>query len=161
MADLQTLLNKFLQSLYMGTLYSAPLGGTTLGIPVVSGVGRALAQVGANANVLTVTVGASDGSFEVSGNILVVSTSGTTAFQVNLTYTDEGNTARTVRMNLQPHVAGAFTVSDTVANANGAVPYAMYAQPIRCKAATTIVMATSGTFTTVTYNIEAIVKQVA
>jgi hypothetical protein len=52
-------------------------------------------------------------------------------------------------------VAGGALNVTSIGNANGAVPYIGVPQRIRCKKGTTIVFATTGTFTTVTYNAEA------
>ena len=120
-------------------------------------VGRATAQTAANASVATLTVGSNDGTYEVSADVLVT-TATTHAFTVTVAYTDEGNTARTVTMNFSLVAGGAFTTS--IANANGAVPYMGMPIHIRCKAATTITIATTGTFTTVTYNVEGRIAQI-
>lgn len=121
-------------------------------------VGRSTAQTGAVATVKQITVGAADGSYVVSANVLVTAST-THAFTVTCTYTDEGNTSRTVTMNFSLVAGGAFTTS--IANANGAVPYMGMPLHIRCKAATTITIATTGTFTTVTYNVEGSIQQIA
>lgn len=123
----------------------------------IRAVGRSAAQVAAVASVATFTVGASDGSFEVSANVLVT-TATSHAFSVTCAYTDEGNTARTLTMTFGLVAGGVTTIS--VANATGAVPYMGVPLHIRCKTATTITIATTGTFTTVTYNVEGIIKQI-
>ncbi len=102
------------------------------------------------------TVGAADASFAVSANILVT-TATTHAFTVTCAYTDEGNTARTLTLPFTL-VAGTAIVT-SVANANGTVPYMGITMHIRAKAATTITIATTGTFTTVTYNGEGHIVQ--
>lgn len=157
-ADLTTLLSKFLTSLYAGTLYSNPLGGTTTGIPVIRAYGRATAQAAANASVATFTVGAVDGSFDVSANVLVT-TATTHSFAVNVAYTDEGNTARTTPFGFC--LAGSFSFTGTIANAAGAIAYVGLPYAIRAKAATAITITTTGTFTTVAYNVEGLIKQTA
>ncbi len=120
-------------------------------------VGRSTAQTAAVASVATFTVGAVDASFEVSMNVLVT-TSTIHAFNLECAYTDEGNTARTLTLQIS-NLAGAFVTS--VANAAGAVPYEGVPLHIRAKAATTITLRTqaAGTYTTVTYNVEGIIKQ--
>lgn len=129
------------------------------GVPSIYGSGRATAQVAANASVATYTVGASDGSFIVSANVLVT-TATTHAFTVQCTYTDEGNTARTLTFNFTL-LAGTFQT--LIANANGAVPYEGIPMHIRAKAATAITILTqaAGTYTTVTYNVEGAITQIA
>lgn len=128
-----------------------------IGVPAIAGVGRATAQVAANASVATFTVGASDGSFEVSANVLVT-TATAHAFTVTCSYTDEGNTARVLTIPFSS-LAGTFLTS--IVNTAGAVPYEGPVMHIRCKAATTITIGTTGTFTTVTYNVEGVIKQTA
>lgn len=132
---------------------------TTTGVggsPVVVAYGRQTAQVAADANVVTYTVGSSDGTFEVSANVLVT-TATTHNFDVRVTYTDEGNTSRTIE---EGFMTPPLNFQVVVVNTNGAVPYAGMALHIRAKAATTIVVSTIGTFTTVVYNIEGLIKQV-
>ncbi len=126
------------------------------GLASIQGAGRATAQVGANASVATYTVGAADASFIVSANVLVT-TATTHNFTVTCAYTDEGNTARTATFNFQT-VAG--VIGTAITNVGGAVPYASLPVHIRAKAATAITIATTGTFTTVTYNVEGVIQKV-
>lgn len=125
------------------------------GLVSVQGAGRATAQTAANASVATYTVGASDASFVVSANVRVT-TSSAEAFTVTCAYTDEGNTARTITLNFQL-VAG--TIGTAIAAANGAVPYEGLPLHIRAKAATAITIATTGTFTGCTYNVEGVISK--
>lgn len=127
------------------------------GVPVIVKTGRATAQTAANTSVATYTTPASDGSYEISANVLVT-TSTVHSFTVTVDYTDEGNTARTVTLNFQ-NVDG--TILTAIANAGGAVPYDGVPLHIRTKASTAITFKTAGTFTTVTYNVEGIIKQSA
>lgn len=131
----------------MATRYVLPLAKT----------GRATAQTAANANVLTVTPSASvDTTCLVSANVLVT-TSTLHNFTVTCAYTDEGNTARTLTL---PFSALAGTIGTAIANAGGAVPYEGVSLQIRVKANTAIVIATTGTFTTVTYNVEGCITRI-
>lgn len=125
------------------------------GVVTVQGVGRATAQTAANASVATYTVGSSDASFEVSANVLVT-TSSAENFTVTCAYTDEGNTARTITLNFQL-LAG--TIGTGIAFANGAVPYEGVPLHIRAKASTAITIATTGTFTGCTYNVEGVIRK--
>lgn len=157
MADLTTLLSKFLNALYAGTLYSGnPTGGSAVGLPVIQAAGRVTAQTAAVAAVATYTVGAADGSFTVVGNVLAT-TATTYSFVTNCSYTDESNTARTISL---PFRMTGDVVSGSLANTNGPVHAGMPIS-IRAKAATVITVATAGTFTTVTYNAEATIQQTA
>lgn len=138
-----------------------PVLGATLStatIPQVRASGRATAQTAANASVSTYTVGAADGTFMVSANVLVT-TSSAESFTVTCAYTDEGNTARTITLPFVL-VAGAAIVT-TIAFANGAVPYEGFALHIRAKTATAITIATTGTFTGCTYNCEGFIQQIS
>jgi hypothetical protein len=140
------------------------LNGKTLsglyGTPGLLATGRSTAAAAAVASVSTYTNTAVDGSFEVSANVLVT-TATTHAFNVECAYTDEGNTARVLTLSFTLVAGGAFVTS--VANGNGAVPYMGIPQTIRVKASTTITIRTqaAGVYTTVAYNVEGFIKQVA
>ena len=136
--------------------------GVTGTLPLANGGftvtnGRSTAQTAAVASVATTTLGGSDGSFVVSANVLVT-TSTTHNFTVTCAYTDEGNTARTLTFNFSS-LAG--VIATTIINTGGAVPYEGVPMHIRCKASTAITIATTGTFTTVTYNVEGSIVQIA
>lgn len=147
-----------------GVLFAGPLaliGGVitagAVGAPAVVATGRATAQVAANASVSTFTVGAADASFEVSANVLVT-TATICNFTVTVAYTDEGGTSRTLTLQFST-LAGAFV--SAIVNTGGASPYEGVPLHLRCQAATSITIATTGTFTTVAYNVEGIIKQMA
>jgi len=116
---------------------------------------RATAQTSANTNVLTYTTGAADGTFQISANVLVTASS-THSFTVTVDYTDEGNTARTVTLTFS-QLAGTFITAIT--NVTGAAPYEGVPLTIRTKGESNIVFKTAGTFTTVTYNVDANIMQ--
>ncbi len=127
------------------------------GVPAIYGSGRSIAQNAAVASVATYTVGGSDGSFLISANVLVtVSTAHT--FTVTCSYTDESNTSRVLTLTFS-QLTGALLTAIT--NVTGAGPYEGVSLRIRAKAGTAITIATTGTFTTVTYNVEADITQVA
>jgi hypothetical protein len=128
------------------------------GVPAIQAAGRFTAQTAAKAVVASYTVGAADGSFEVSANILVT-TATAHSFTVTCAYTDEGNTARTLTFGFT-QLSGA-TFLTAITNVTGVGPYESPVLHIRCKASSTITIATTGTFTTVTYNVEGIIKQTA
>lgn len=121
--------------------------------------GRALAQVAAVASIAALTVGASDASYLVSCNVLVT-TSTTHSFTVTVAYTDESNAARTLTLPVS-QLTG--TLITAITNVTGAGPYEGAPVLIRCKAATTITIATAagGTYTSVTYSAEGSLVQVA
>lgn len=125
------------------------------GVTTIQGAGRVTAQTAAAASVVSYTVGSADASFIVSANVLVTAST-LHSFTVTCAYTDEGNTARTITLNFQ-NAAG--TIGTAIANAGGAVPYEGIPIHIRCKAATAITIATTGTFTTVTYNAEGTIQK--
>lgn len=130
-----------------------------LGVPAIYAAGRATAQTAANGSVATYTVGTADGSFNVSANVLVT-TSSAENFTVTVSYTDEGNTARTLTLNFQT-IAGA--IGTAINFANGAIPYEGLVVHLRAKASTaiTIKTAASGTYTGCIYNVEGIIQQTA
>lgn len=116
--------------------------------------GRQVGAIAAIANLLTVNVPHdADHSYKVCGNVRPTIAT-THAFTMTCSYTDEGGTARVLTLTFGNVVGGALSVT-SIANAAGAVPYMGAEQSIRCKAGTTIVFATVGVFTTVTYNAEA------
>lgn len=127
------------------------------GVPAIYGSGRSTAQTAAVASVATYTVGASDGSFMVSANVNVT-TSTTHNFTVTVAYTDETNTARTLTVTFSK-LDG--TLLTAITDVTGAGPYSSFPLHIRCKAATAITIATVGTFTTVTYNVEGSIEQIS
>lgn len=102
------------------------------------------------------TVGASDGSFTISANVLVTAST-VHSFGATCTYTDESNTSRTLTLNFS-QLTGAFITAIT--NGTGASAYEGVPVHIRAKAGTSISVATAGTFTSVTYNAEWILQQV-
>lgn len=136
----------------VGTTISSYNGLATAGNGVASiqGSGRVTAQNAAAASVMTYTLGASDASFLVSANVNVT-TATAHSFTMTCAYTDEGNTARTITLTFS-NVAG--TLLNTITNVTGAGPYEGVPLHIRCKASTAVTLATTGTFTTVTYNAE-------
>lgn len=141
MPDLTTQLAQFLSRLYASQVSQRTVGAT-----------------GAVASVCAQTVGSADATFEVAANVRVT-TATTHSFTVTCAYTDEGNSARTLTLPFVL-VAGSAIVT-SVANANGTVPYMGMPVRIRAKAATSITIATTGTFTTVTYNVEGSLWQIA
>jgi hypothetical protein len=126
---------------------------------IVAAFGRVTAQVAAVASVATFTVGGADATFEVSANVLVT-TATAHDFDVQLAYTDEGNTARTVTLPFRL-VGSTTALVASVVNGNGAVPYLGVPVHIRAKAGTAITVRTeaAGTYTTVVYNVEGLIKQ--
>jgi hypothetical protein len=125
-------------------------------VAVIVSSGRFTSQTAAVSSVATYTVGSTDSSFMVSANVLVTASS-THSFNVQVTYTDEGNTSRTVTFNVQ-QLGGTLVTSIT--NITGAGPYEGVPLHIRCKASTAITILTSGTFTSVTYNVEGVITQI-
>lgn len=126
-------------------------------LDITTGHARATAQTAANTNVLTVAVGGADGTFQLLANVLVT-TSTAHSFGVTVDYTDESNVARTLTI---PVAQLAGTLITAITNVTGAGPYEGVALTIRAKSGTNIVFKTAGTFTTVTYNVDCSVIQVA
>lgn len=123
------------------------------GMPAIYGSGRSTAQTAAVASVATYTVGAADGSFLVSANANITAfVAGT--FNVTVAYTDETNTARTLTLNFS-------SLTGTLGVALAATgPFEGIPAHIRCKASTAITIATTGTFTSLTYNVEGVITQI-
>ena len=115
---------------------------------------RQTAQTAAIASLLAFTVGAADGLFRIQGNVNITTfVAGT--FNMTVAYTDETNTARTLTLNFSS-LTGTLGVAIAAAGPFEGIPTV-----IRCKASTTITVATSGTFTSLTYNAEAMLEQLA
>lgn len=127
------------------------------GVPAIYGSGRSTAQTAAVASVAAYTNGAADGSFLVSANVNIT-TSTTFNFTVTVTYTDETNTSRTLTLSFFALSGGAPISSIT--NVTGAGPYEGCPVHLRVKASTAITIATTGTFTSVTYNVEGYITQI-
>ena len=126
-----------------------------LGVPNIVKAGRVTAQSAANSNISQFTVGAADGSFEVSMNMNVTAAT-VLSTSLNCDYTDESNTARTMIFPTTS-LSGTF-LSGGLITATGA--FETPVMHIRCKASTTITLYTAiGTFTSVTYTAEGIIKQ--
>ncbi len=125
---------------------------------VASGRNVAVANA-AVASVAAYLVGAADATFEIWMNVLVT-TSTTHTFTCQCTYTDEGNTSRTVTMPFR--LVGDTTALTSSIAAAAAVPYIGVPLLIRAKAATAITLLTqaAGTYTTVTYNVEGYIRKV-
>lgn len=121
--------------------------------------GRSVAVTAAVASVATITP-AADASFDVCMNILVT-TSTTHTFTGQCTYTDEGNTGRTVTMPFR--LVGDTTALTATIAQGSAVPYNGVPLRIRVKGGTAVTLLTSaaGTYTTVTYNVEGTIRQAA
>jgi hypothetical protein len=119
--------------------------------------GRYTAQTGSNASIATFTPTV-DSSFLINSNVLVT-TATSHSFSVICSYTDEGGSARNLILTFGL-VAGGVTTT-LIANGNGAAPYHGVTVQIRCKANTAITLATSGTFTTVVYNVEGMIRQIS
>lgn len=148
-------------SLPFGTLFAAVQAATGAQLdanfqqtPCLVASARLTGQTAAIASVLTYAVGAADASFSLQANALIT-TSTTYSIAVNIVYTDEGGTARTIALLLS--FSGNLAVA--MVNANGAIPYGVLPTCIRAKAGTNITVTTSGTFTAVVYNIEAMLYQ--
>lgn len=124
---------------------------------IVAAKARSDVQTAAVASVAAFTLGAADATILVSANVLVT-TSTTHNFTVTCAYTDESNTARTLTLTFS-QLGG--TLLTAITNVTGAGPYEGIPLHIRCKASTSVTIATTGTFTTVTYNVEGLISQVA
>lgn len=123
------------------------------GVPAIYGAGRLTGQSAAVASVATYTVGAADGSFVVSMNLLMTAFVAGTISGV-VTYTDEGGNARNLTLTFSS-VGGTLSTTPGAAGAFEGVPL-----HIRAKAATAITCTTTVTVFTGTYNVEGFITQV-
>jgi len=95
-----------------------------------------------------------DTSYEVSANVLVTTYSSGT-FTVTCSYTDDSGTSRTLTLNFSN---SAGTIGTAIAAADA---FTGLFQHIRCKGGTTVTIASTGTFTSLTYNIGASLRRLA
>jgi hypothetical protein len=126
------------------------------GVPAIYSSGRnAAVNAAASTPINAFSVPALDSSYELTANVLIT-TLGSGSFTVTCTYTDEGNTSRTLTLPFYPTSGTATTTI------NAAGPWSSPTVRIRCKASTTIsVQSVAGTFTGCTYNIEASLMQIS
>lgn len=147
----------FLSSTVTGGIVNANFskaGTVSMGATTMA---RLTGRTATSGTVATVTPTA-DTTYIVSANVLVT-TATNHNFTVTCTYTDEGNTARTLTLNFS-NPSG--TIATAIANAGGTVPYEGVPMHIRAKASTavSILTASGGTYTTVVYNIDAVIREV-
>lgn len=103
------------------------------------------------------TVGGADESLEITANINVT-TATINNFTVTCSYTDE--TGASIVSTL-PFSSVTGSVLNNITNALGTGPFEGLPIHIRAKASTNVTIATTGTFTTVTYNFEGVMKRTA
>lgn len=131
--------------------------GSWLPRPMVRASARATGQTAANTSVATYTAGGADGTFVIYANVNVTAST-TFSFSVQVAYTDETGAAQTLTLNLQNLAA---TILSAITNVQGTGPYEGIPVTIRAQNGTAITVKTAGTFTSVTYNVEAHVHQIA
>lgn len=135
--------------------YSGVVTAGNLGVPAIYGYGRSTAQTAAVTSVATYTA-SGDGSYYVSANVNVTAAA-TASFQVTCSYTDETNTSRVAVLSFSS-ITGTFL--NTITNVTGTGAYEGIPLHIRAKNGTTITIATTGTFTSVTYNVEGAITEI-
>lgn len=129
---------------------------TMQGVKVVQPANVADGQTAAVSSVVTYTPTA-QGLFEI--NVTVTVTTATLHnFAVQVTYTDETSTSRTLTV---PMAQLAGTLVAAITNVTGVGPYEGVVLTIRAKANTAITVLTAGTFSTVVYDVAACITQVA
>lgn len=126
------------------------------GVPAIVAYGRSTAQTAAVPSVTTFTPSA-DGSFEVSANLLAT-TATSYSINVNVSWTTEDNVARSTSLVFTGGTNNSNLL--TLTNANGPY-YSGQTYHLRAKSGTAITVLTTGTFTTVTYNVEAAIRQIS
>lgn len=138
---------------HSGSSHAGLPAGATVGgafLPTRDSSGRSTAQTAAVASVVADTH-SGDSTLMVCVNVLVT-TSTTHNFTVTVAYTDEGGTPRTLTL---PFAQLAGTIITAITNVTGAGPYEGVPVVIRVQSGSTTTIATTGVFTTVTYNVEA------
>ncbi|MGI0085812.1 MAG: hypothetical protein ACREBQ_12095 [Nitrososphaerales archaeon] len=125
--------------------------GVTL---TVADSGWLTGNTGLVSSLASYTVGGNDADFEASFFLVIIAfTSGSVSCTVN--YTDPTNTIRNATVSLTNNVTGATTsVIQGGGDMSGSAPF-------RAKAGTTITLQTSGTPTSLTYDIIAKIKEVS
>lgn len=144
--------NNLTGSMAVGTDSSKNL--ISINVPIIRDIERADAQTAADTSVATYTVGASDGSFLISANVNVTAFAVGT-FNVTCAYTDETGASNTLKLNFSS-LTGTLGIAIAATGAFEGIP-----THIRAQAGTAITIATSGTFTSLTYNVEGIITQIA
>jgi hypothetical protein len=129
-----------------------------VGMNSILAVGRLNAQAAAVPSVATYTVGANDGSFLVTANVNVTASTAHD-FEVQVQYTDETSTVKVMPFVFMTTTPGT-TIWD-ITDSTGVDAYCAAPLYIRCKANSVITLLTAGTFTTVTYNVEGAISQIA
>lgn len=125
------------------------------GLPLIVKATRVTAQNAANSSIVSYTTPASDGSYEVSMNALVTAATAT-SFSLNCDYKDESNTSRTMILPVTG-LAGTYLAGGLITSTGPAESGVIH---IRTKASSVIKLYTSsGTFTSVTYNAEGVIRQ--
>lgn len=118
----------------------------SISTPIIVGNDRKTAQTAA-VSLATYTVGAADTSYQISANVNVTAFAVGT-FNIQVAYTDETNTAQTLKLNFS-------SVTGTIGLAIAATgPFEGIPAHIRAKAGSTIIVSSTGTFTSLTYNLE-------
>jgi hypothetical protein len=127
-----------------------------IGTETVYSAPRSTAVTNTTASLAAYTTPAVDSSYDISANVNVTATTAA-AMTVTCTYTDEGNTSRTLTLGFTQLLGS--TIISSITNVTGTGPYESLHYHIRCKASSTITFATAGTVTGITYNIEATAAQ--
>jgi hypothetical protein len=132
------------------------------GVPAIVASGNVVAATNTGTASIATFTPAAAGTFEVGCNVLVT-TSTTHSFSCDVTYTDEGSSARTLVLPMSVSAGGTFITTGLITNVTGVGPYASPVLNIRSAASTAITVRTSagGTFTTVIYNARGTIKQVS
>jgi hypothetical protein len=151
-------------NLDIGATISGYNGITTagFGVPAIVASGNVVAATNVGSASIATFTPAAAGTFEVGCNVLVT-TSTTHSFSCDVTYTDEGSSARTLVLPMSASAGGTFITTGLITNVTGVGPYASPVLNIRSAASTAITVRTSagGTFTTVIYNARGTIKQVS
>jgi len=132
------------------SVYADPTTHRVLTTTFATTNGSATAQTTTNSNVVQVTVGASDGTYLIGASVLCT-TYASGNLNITIAYTDVLGNSITLPLN------GHFTSGYGV-NVSGTGNFEGQAIQIRAKAATTVTITTTGTFS-LTYNIYGSITQ--
>lgn len=142
-----------------GTVTARGFGRGAFGAPTIYDSNRLTGQTAAcvaGTNPVATFTPSADGTFIISANVLIT-TRTTFNFTVNIVFTDETNTPRSVPLNFS---GVSNSVGSGLADINTDPVYCGIPSRIRAKGGTAISVVTTGTFTSVVYNIDADITQV-
>lgn len=129
------------------------------GTPGPTAFGRSISQSAQVASVVTYTP-SSAASFLVSAQVLI-RTATTHNFTVTVAYTDFEGTGRTTTFAFLKSGDTSAALTPTIVNTNGTIAYQGVPVHIDSQAGSAITIATTGTFTTVSYDVAGWIQKIS